>query len=298
MNKKALIIIKENEEKELNRISNLLDQFVSERKTVVISISEKGTKIKNKDFLLKSDNFFNENITSELLKIIAEIGPQIIISSSSNEIKNLMAQIAIELKSGILTDCHSLILENGNIYAEKYAYGGDISARLISLSETKIITINGSDNSSNELIEKKFKEILVAKGSKIETISKEKIESEPTPDKSDKVIGVGRGVRAEDISLIKKFASSIKAAVGYTRPLIHEGLANHDYQIGITGKIISPKLYIAIGISGKEYHIKGIEKAKTIISVNTDPNAPIKKISDYFICSDYKNFLQKILTEK
>ncbi|MEW6013317.1 MAG: electron transfer flavoprotein subunit alpha/FixB family protein [Elusimicrobiota bacterium] len=298
MNKKALIIIKENEEKELNRILNLLDQFVSERKTVVISISEKGTEIKNKDFLLKSDNFFNENITSELLKIIAEIGPQIIISSSSNEIKNLMAQIAIELKSGILTDCHSLILENGNLYAEKYAYGGDISARLISLSETKIITINASDNSSNELIEKKFKEILVAKSSKIETISKEKKESELTPDKSDKVIGVGRGVRAEDISLIKKFASSIKAAVGYTRPLIHEGVANHDYQIGITGKIISPKLYIAIGISGKEYHIKGIEKAKTIISVNTDPNAPIKKISDYFICLDYKNFLQKILTEK
>ncbi|HOL62999.1 MAG TPA: FAD-binding protein, partial [Elusimicrobiales bacterium] len=248
MNKKALIIIKENEEKELNRILNLLDQFVSERKTVVISISEKGTEIKNKDFLLKSDNFFNENITSELLKIIAEIGPQIIISSSSNEIKNLMAQIAIELKSGILTDCHSLILENGNLYAEKYAYGGDISARLISLSETKIITINGSDNSSNELIEKKFKEILVEKSLKIETISKEKKESELTPDKSEKVIGVGRGVRAEDIPLIKKFASSIKAAVGYTRPLIHEGVANHDYQIGITGKIISPMLYIAIGI--------------------------------------------------
>lgn len=291
---KAVIILKPDEIKELAYIKNAIKNYISDFRLIFISDEENIKVSYENSYLLKTNSYYNENIVTAIMEIIKDFNPDFIFSTSSYEIKNTVSQIAVKTESGVLTDCYRIETEDRKLYAEKYAYGGNIIARLVSDSKIKIITFSGSMPFDNSKYETNSQEIKLKDSSYVQIISKEKTDMELTPDSAEKVIGIGRGVKIEDIPLIKKFARSINAAVGYTRPVIYEGVASHEYQIGITGKIIYPKIYIALGISGKEYHIKGIEKSQKIISVNIDPDAPIKDVSDYFICSDYKKFIEKI----
>jgi electron transfer flavoprotein alpha subunit len=295
----SIIVFKKEQIDDFISIKKILEERF---KTDVISIEivEKNQKYENKfnpSYIIKTDTLFNTEITKKIREIILEIKPEIIAFPYGSDMKNLAARLSSELSLGILTDCNDIMMENGRICATKYAYGGSVVAKLYSKSEIKVITFNKmmNESSENEInTNKTLKEFEIEDDKKIRLLKYEKSDSFVLLEKAEKVIGIGRGVRREDIKLIEEFAKKINASIGYSRPLIHEGIKDSDYQIGITGKIISPKLYIAIGISGKEYHIKGVEKAKKIISINTNPNAPIKKYSDYFICEDYKKVISRL----
>lgn len=295
----SIIVFKKEQIDDFISIKKILEERF---KTDVISIEivEKNQKYENKfnpSYIIKTDTVFNTGITEKIREVISEIKPEIIAFPYSSDLKNLAARLSSELSLGILTDCNDIMIENGRICATKYAYGGSVVAKLYSKSEIKVITFNKMMSETKEnltSIEKTLKEFETEDDQRIKLLKYDKTDSFVALEKAEKVIGIGRGVKREDIKLIEDFAKKIAAAVGYSRPLIHEGIRDSDYQIGITGKIISPKLYIAIGISGKEYHIKGVEKAKKIISINSNPDAPIKKHSDYFICEDYKKVLPRL----
>jgi electron transfer flavoprotein alpha subunit len=104
---------------------------------------------------------------------------------------------------------------------------------------------------------------------------------------ADIIVSVGRGVQdKKGIKLVKELADEIKAGLGATRAIVDAGLMPHNTQIGQTGKIVSPNLYIAVGISGSIHHIAGINNSKVILAVNSDPEAPIFKIANYGIVGD------------
>jgi len=298
MSNKTLIISDIYSYKEMCYISKIIKENITNEITYLI-ISDKDEKKFDFNlpdgYLIKIDNPFNPYLKKEVINIINQIEPEIIVSTSSYEIKNLIATISVDLKCGLLTDCNMVYMEDGKLYAEKFAYGGNIIAKLVSNSNIKIITMNPVYEP--DIFNQKYslKEITLEKNNAVELLKKENPMDTIPLEFAKKVVGIGRGVREEDIPLVENFAKKINAAIGYTRPLIHQGIASQDHQIGITGKIISPKLYIAIGISGKVHHIRGIEQSEIIISVNIDPDAPIKKISDYFIICDYKQFIEKIL---
>ncbi len=251
-------------------------------------------------------NLIEEIYADALAQLILEKNPGKILFSASKELRTIAARLAAKLNMGLISDAIEIKTEaSGKTSAIKPTFGGELMAKIESRSQVEMITIREGFYSKAQLVNPaqsgeliNFKSDLPQLNPKIKII-----ESSPKPKEGDEdisnaeiVVAAGRGIKTkEEFEMVRQLSDLLGASVGITRPLADLGFAGENCQIGITGKTIKPKLYIALGISGKAHHTQGILNAKTIISVNKDPNAPIKEISDYFIEADIKEFLPAII---
>ncbi|MCX7641474.1 MAG: electron transfer flavoprotein subunit alpha/FixB family protein [Elusimicrobiales bacterium] len=278
----------------IESIYNFLIQKFKNLNFYAILISENSEKLSIKNSYYIKSNYPPSVELDLIINIINNISPLYIFTSSEIEIKSLSAMIAAKMNIGILSDISEIEFINNKIYFSK-PYIKNLKAVLNSNTTPTVITLSCLKKSEKQFFEYEPVNINFKPRYNIE-INKIRLQDNNLDiQTAKKVIGIGRGVKKDDIKLIKQLASNIGAAIGYTRPVREELAIEQQCQIGITGKSISPKLYIAIGISGKEYHMKGIINAEKIIAINTDPQSPIKYYSDYFICADYKKVIEKLL---
>lgn len=141
----------------------------------------------------------------------------------------------------------------------------------------------------------KISSIDIGKGASVEEIETVSVPSEfKALGSSEIVVGIGMGLRRKDnVPKVLELAEKLDASVGGTRPLVDFGFLPRQQQIGITGSSISPKVYLAIGISGQDNHVVGIRYAKTVIGINRNSDAPIFNYSDYGVVMDAMEFIQK-----
>ena len=220
--------------------------------------------------------------------------------------RDLAPRLATKIETGLTADCTELSFDSytGLLVQTRPAFGGDLMASIVCPERRpqmatirphsfKITESNIKGNVEVKIIEDKYSNF---EKSYI-TISKDPIIRDyPSIEEMKILISVGRGIGSEDnIKLIRDFAESIGAGISCTRPIVDKGWLPQYLQVGLSGKSVAPKLYIALGISGSIQHLVGMQNSEYIIAVNKDENSPIFKVAHLGIIADLKLALPEII---
>ncbi len=235
--------------------------------------------------------------------VIAEKNIDLIAMGATALGKDLAPRLSARLKAGLITDCVSVTHSSGNLQAERWAYSGKLKSTVQSNTDVTIISVRPGSQEikqpSSKPIEIEQKAYDCAEIGLINVVRKFQSETKALDvSEAEIVVCGGRGLQnAENFSKIEELAEVLGAAVGASRAVVDAGWRPHSEQIGQTGKVVTPKLYIACGISGAIQHLVGMNGAKTIVAINTDKDAPIFSIADYGIVEDAMTFIPKFIQE-
>lgn len=203
--------------------------------------------------------------------------------------KNLMPRVAALLGVGQLSDVIKIESEDTVV---RPIYAGNALARVKSLDKVKVMTVRSSAFENAEVDSDSSAEVKVVDiniGNDISyMIERQKTQSaRPDLPAARVVVSGGRGVGSkENFALIEQLADKLGGAIGASRAAVDAGFVSNDLQVGQTGKIVAPDLYIAVGISGAIQHLAGMKDSKVIVAINSDPEAPIFEIADYGLVGD------------
>jgi len=257
----------------------------------VNSVVEESQSLDGVNKVIKCDDDIYVNPIAEDLSDIIETlsnGYTHILASATTFGKNLMPRIAAKLDTQQISDIISI--ESDDTF-KRPIYAGSCIATVKSNDSVKVITVRstafdpvGQNNSGVEV------ETIDGKTSSgiSKFVSEELAKSDrPELTSANIVISGGRGMQSGDnFHLLDSIADKLGAAVGASRAAVDAGFVPNDYQVGQTGKIVAPDLYIAVGISGAIQHLAGMKDSKVIVAINKDEDAPIFQVADYGLVAD------------
>jgi len=252
-------------------------------------------------------DFLPEPYGACMLEVLAEYMPEIVIAGATSTGRTLMPYVAIRAHAGLTADCTVLDIEaeTGNLLQTRPAIGGNILATIKTPNHRpQMATVRPRSTRPAPPVEGRAGEIIrrtpdgALLASRVKRVDFVANTDEHTIQDADHVVAIGRGIKkAENLPLIEKLAATLDAAVGATRDVVDRGWMSYPHQIGLSGKTITPKLYIGIGLSGSVQHMAGMQTSETIIAINEDPEAPIFRISELGIVGDLFQVVP-VLTEK
>jgi electron transfer flavoprotein alpha subunit len=225
-----------------------------------------------------------------LAALVAEKSPAAVVIPSSAEGKEVAARLAVKTGSGLLTDVTE-IAPDGT--ATQVAFAGQTIVHSKVTAGTPIFTLRGNSVTPEPApaagTEQPVEVSLSDQAKQVRVVDRvvEQKSNRPELTEASIVVSGGRGVAsAENFSIIEALADSLGGAVGASRAAVDSGFYPHTFQVGQTGKTVSPQLYIAAGISGAIQHRAGMQTSKTIVAINKDPEAPIFELADFGVVGD------------
>ena len=215
--------------------------------------------------------------------------------------RDLSATLGARLGAGVATDCTALRIEDGLLVATRPIFAGKAIAHEAVQTKPAIATIRPNVFPPAEKAEKGSVELLPVTIGDLQAVVKEVIQKAAGKvelTEADIVVSGGRGLKdPANYKLIEELADVLGAAAGASRAIVDAGWVEHARQVGQTGKTVSPKLYIAVGISGAIQHLAGMSSSKVIVAINNNPDAPIFKVADYGIVADALKVLPIMIEE-
>ena len=244
------------------------------------------------------DNLYQNSLAEELSNLIVSLAGSFsyILAPATTFGKNLLPRISAKLDVQQISDIISVESEDT---FKRPIYAGSCIATVKSNDSVKLITVRttafdpvSSDNSGVEV-----ETIQAVDAANISEFVSEELAKSDRPEltSANIVISGGRGMQSGDnFHLLDSIANKLGAAVGASRAAVDAGFVPNDYQVGQTGKIVAPDLYIAVGISGAIQHLAGMKDSKVIVAINKDEDAPIFQVADYGLVSDLFNALPEL----
>jgi electron transfer flavoprotein alpha subunit len=219
------------------------------------------------------------------------VSPKAILFPASAMGKDLAPRVAARLGVGLASDCTAIDVEGGRLVATRPVYAGKANLKLSFTGSPAIASLRpkvfpaGAGAGKTCTVEALAVDAAPARARvlRVESSAAGKIDLT----ESEVIVSGGRGLKApEHFKLIEDLAEALGATVGASRAVVDAGWRPHSEQVGQTGKTVSPKLYVAVGISGAIQHLAGMSSSRCIVAINKDPDAPIFKVADYGIVGD------------
>jgi len=306
------MVIAEQRDGEIRKVSY---EIVSEGKRLADKLGQKviavllGQNIKAKaaslghygaDKVIVADDARLANYTPDayaavLGQVVKANDPAVLILGSSVQGKDMAARLSARLGVGMAQDCTAFAIDNGRLTAIRPIYAGKVYAKVtfsdnyphIATARPNVMPMNPPDASKaaeiadagvtldDGALKVRVAEVIREAAGKVDLTE------------ADKIVSGGRGMKGpEGFKVLEDLAAAMGASVGASRSAVDAGWRSHTDQVGQTGKVVSPNLYIACGISGAIQHLAGMSTSKVVVAINKDPEAPIFQKADYGVVDD------------
>ena len=241
-------------------------------------------------------HFLVEPYAACMLHLIKRHKPEIVIAGATSTGRTLMPYVAVRAHAGLTADCTVLDIEEetGNLLQTRPAIGGNILATIKTPEHRpQMATVRPRSTRPAPRREGRKGEVLRLNaptehlGTRVEHVEHIRDKAEHGLQEADIVVSAGRGVKkSENVAVVGALAEGLEAALGASRDVVDRGWLSYPHQVGLSGKTVSPRLYVAVGISGAIQHLAGMQTAETIVAINNDPDAQIFGVADFGIVGD------------
>ncbi|MDD5728472.1 MAG: electron transfer flavoprotein subunit alpha/FixB family protein [Victivallales bacterium] len=251
------------------------------------------------------EHFLVEPYAAAMLELFAQYKPEIVLAAATTTGRTLMPYVAMLAKTGLTADCTLLDIEaeSGLLLQTRPAIGGNIMATIkCPENRPQMATVRPKSTPEAPFRAGRVGEITRIKApaaaglSRIKYLGFEADTEEMSLQDADKIVVVGRGIKtAANIRLARELADLLGAALGATREVVDRGWLSYPHQIGLSGKTVTPKLYLGLGVSGAIQHLAGMQTSERIIAVNNDPEAQIFQVANFGIVGDLFEVLPALI---
>jgi electron transfer flavoprotein alpha subunit len=252
------------------------------------------------------DASFGQYTAEAFTPTVAEVGKAfgLVVATATTFGKDLLPRVAARLDAAYAGDCSAVSAEGGKLVYKRPMFAGNAYGYCTLSTPIQVATARQSEfeaaapSGGASPVEAVPKAAPSAAASRVEFVSLEAVKSErPELTEASVIVSGGRALKDKFFEVLEPLATALGAALGASRAAVDAGYAPGDFQVGQTGKIVAPRLYFAIGISGAIQHIAGMKGSKVIVAINKDPAAPIFQLADSGLVADLFTAVPALLAE-